>query len=186
MIKEFNTYIEGIPFEFWRDLCREEGTLKQLKKGEYFLTTGDVCKYLGYIESGSFKYVAYTKKGEEKIVGLETVGGFVANWPYCLQKLSSPVAIIANTDSEISSLSVSKIIKRMDEELDFNRLVNLATKEMFYTIYDRMIDLYTKTPKERYEKMLDRCPQMFEIFSLKDIASYLNITPTHLSRLRKK
>ena len=186
MIKEFNTYIDGIPLEFWRDLCRTEGELKQLKKGEYFLTSGEVCKYLGYIESGSFKYVAYTKKGEEKIVGLETVGGFVANWPYCLQKLSSPLAIIANTDSVISSLSVSKIIKRMDEENEFDKLVNLATKEMFYTIYDRMIDLYTKTPKERYEKMLARCPQMFEIFSLKDIASYLNITPTHLSRLRKK
>ena len=186
MIKEFNTYIEGIPLEFWRDLCREEGELKRLKKGESFLIRYEVCKYLGYIESGSFKYVAYTKKGEEKIVGLETVGGFVANWPYCLQKLPSPVAIIANTDSEISSLSVFKIMKRMDEELDFDRLVNLATKEMFYTIYDRMIDLYTKTPKERYEKMLERCPQMFEIFSLKDIASYLDITHTHLSRLRKK
>ncbi|MCH5243203.1 MAG: hypothetical protein J1F67_12440 [Muribaculaceae bacterium] len=57
---------------------------------------------------------------------------------------------------------------------------------MFYTIYDRMIDLYTKTPKERYEKMLERCPQMFEIFSLKDIASFLNITPIYLSRIRKK
>ena len=186
MIKEFNTYIDGIPLEFWRDLCREEGELKQFKKGEYFLTSGEVCKYLGYIESGSFKYVAYTKKREEKIVGLETVGGFVSNWPYCLQKLPSPVAIIANTDSVISSLSVSKIIKRMDEEPNFDKLVNLATKEMFYTIYDRMIDLYTKTPKERYEKLLERCPQMFEIFSLKDIASYLDITPTHLSRLRKK
>ena len=54
MIKEFNTYIDGIPLEFWRDLCREEGELKQFKKGEYFLTSGEVCKYLGYIESGSF------------------------------------------------------------------------------------------------------------------------------------
>ena len=75
----------------------------------------------------------------------------MANWPYCLQKLPSLVAIIANIDLMISSLSVSKIIKRMDEELDFDKLVNLATKEMLYTIYDRMIDLYTKTPKERYE-----------------------------------
>ena len=185
MIKEFNTYINGIPLEFWRDLCRTEGELKQLKKGETFLSIGDVCKYLGYIESGSFKYVAYTKNGDEKIVGLETVGGFVANWPYCLQRLPSQLSIISNSDSEISCLPVSKIIKRMDEDLNFDKLVNLATKEMFYTIYDRMIDLYTKTPKERYDKMLHRCPQMFEIFSLKDIASYLNITPTHLSRLRK-
>lgn len=185
MIKEFNTYIDGIPLEFWRDLCREEGTLRKLKKGEYFLTHGDVCKYLGYIESGSFKYAVYTKNGEEKIVGLETIGGFVANWPYCLQKLPSQVSIIANADSEISCLPVSKIIKRMGDDTNFEKLVNLATKEMFYTIYGRIIDLYTKTPKERYDDLLNICPRIFEIFDLKDIASFLNITPIYLSRIRK-
>ena len=186
MIKEFNTYIERIPLEFWRDLCREEGTLRKIKKGENFLSSGEVCKKLGYIESGSFKYVAYTKKGDERIVGLETIGGFVANWPYCLQKLPSRVSIIANTDSEISCLPVSKIIKMIEEDSGFENLVNHATKEMFYTVYDRTIDLYTKTPKERYDDLLSVCPKIFEIFDLKDIASFLNITPIYLSRIRKK
>ena len=186
MIKEFNTYIDGIPLEFWRDLCRTEGELKQLKKGETFLSIGDVCKYLGYIESGSFKYVAYAKNGDEKIVGLETVGGFVANWPYCLHRLPSKLEIVANTDSEISCLPVSKIIMKMGEDVCFEKLVNSATTAMFYTIYERMIELYIKSPKERYDDLINKCPKIFDIFSLKDIASYLNITPTHISRLRKK
>lgn len=186
MIKEFNTYIQGIPLEFWRELCREEGNLKKLKKGDYFLISGDVCKYLGYISSGSFKYVAYTEKGEEKIVGLETIGGFVANWPYCLHKLPSRLSIIANSDSEIYCLPISKILNMVKEELDFAKLVCQATEQMFYTIYDRTIDLYTKTPYERYEDLMKKCPMIFEIFDLKDIASYLNITPIYLSRIRKK
>ena len=65
MIKEFNTYIDGIPLEFWSDLCREEGRRNQFKKGDVFLSLGDVCKNLGYIESVSFKYVAFTKEGKE-------------------------------------------------------------------------------------------------------------------------
>ncbi|MCH5228443.1 MAG: Crp/Fnr family transcriptional regulator [Muribaculaceae bacterium] len=186
MIKSFNTYIEGIPLEFWRDLCREEGVFKKVDRGEYFLCEGDVCKYLGYIEKGSFKYVTHTKEGDEKIVGLETVGGFVANWPYCLQKLPSKLSIIASTNSEISCLPVSKIIKMMEVDGNFEKLVNLATREMFYTIYERMIDIYTKTPKERYGDLLQKCPTIFEIFDLKDIASYLNITPVHMSRIRKE
>ena len=186
MIKEFNTYIEGIPLEFWRDLCRDEGIQKRVEKGESFLSIGDVCKYLGYIESGSFKYVAYTKCGDERIVGLETVGGFVANWPYCLEKLPSKLGIVANTNSIVSCLPVSKIIKMMGEDRNFEKLVNMATKEMFYTIYDRMIDLYIKDPTERYYDLLNKCPRIFEIFDLKDIASFLNITPIYLSRIRKK
>ena len=186
MIKELNTYIDGIPLEFWKDLCREEGEVKRLKKGESFLDIAEVCKYLGYIEAGSFKYVAHTPEGEERIVGLETVGGFVANWPYCLDKLPSKLTIVANSNSEISCLPVSKIIRMMNDDLDFEKLVNNATKSMFYTIYDRMIDLYTKTPKERYDDLLMKCPRIFEIFDLKDIASFLNITPIYLSRIRKK
>ena len=186
MIKEFNTYIEGIPLEFWRDLCREEGVMRRLKKGEDFLSAGDVCKYLGYIESGSFKYVALTREGDERIVGLETVGGFVSNWPYCLQKLPSKLTITANSDSEVSCLPVSKIIKMIEEDRDFLKLVNSATNAMFYTIYERMIDLYTKAPIERYDDLLNKCPMIFEIFDLKDIASFLNITPIYLSRIRKK
>lgn len=186
MIREFNTYIDGIPLEFWRDLCREDGELKKLKKGESFLITGRICKYLGYIESGSFKYVAYTHEGDERIVGLETVGGFVANWPYCLHKLPSKLTIVANSDSEISCLPVSMIIRRMEEDNDFEKLVSNATDAMFYTIYDRMIDLYTKSPKERYDDLLKKCPKIFEIFDLKDIASFLNITPIYLSRIRKE
>ena len=186
MIKEFNTYIDGIPLEFWRDLCREEGSLKKVVKGESFLSAGEVCKYLGYIESGSFKYLALTNEGDEKVVGLETVGGFVCNWPYCLEKLPSKLTIVANANAEISCLPVTKIIKRMEVDSNFEKLVNLATKEMFYTIYERMIDLYTKTPKERYDDLLKRCPMIFEIFDLKDIASFLDITPIYLSRIRKK
>lgn len=48
------------------------------------------------------------------------------------------------------------------------------------------MDLYAKTPKERYDELIIRDPNLFELFSLKDIASLLNITSTHLSRLRKK
>lgn len=186
MIKEFNTYIDGIPLEYWRDLCREEGEVKRFRKGESFLDIGEVCKYLGYIETGSFKYVALTPEGEERIVGLETVGGFVANWPYCLDRFPSKLAIVSNSDSEISCLPVSKIIRRMENDLDFEKLINNATKSMFYTIYERIIDLYTKSPKERYDELLKKCPRIFEIFDLKDLASFLNITPIYLSRIRKK
>lgn len=38
----------------------------------------------------------------------------------------------------------------------------------------------------RYNHLISTHPDLFNLFSLKDIASFLNITPTHLSRLRRK
>ena len=185
MIKEFNTYLEGIDSEFWSRLCREEGELRKYKKGEEFISINTVAKYIGLINAGSVKYVAYTADFDERIVGLETVGGFAASWPFCLHGLPSHVSIIANSDLEIYCLSSSKINELAKNDLEVERQIAHSTEHVFYTAYERLISLYIKSPKERYQALLDKCPRVFEIFDLQDIASFLNITPTHLSRLRK-
>lgn len=186
MIKEFNTYLDGIDSELWSRLCHKYGTLKRYSKDEEFITIGRVAEYIGLIKSGSVKYVAYTSIGDEKIVGLETVGGFAASWPFCLNGRPSIVSIIANSDVEMYCLSVSKILELAAENPEIDRKIAQSTEHVFYTAYERLVSLYIQTPKERYDEMLKKCPRIFEIFGLKDIASFLNITPVHLSRLRKK
>ena len=49
-----------------------------------------------------------------------------------------------------------------------------------------LLDSYRVSPKQRYEQLIAQHPEIFESFQLKDVASFLRITPTHLSRLRKK
>lgn len=185
MLKDFNTYLENIDSEFWVRLILDHGTLRKYNKGEEFITIGKVARYIGLIKSGSVKYVAYTSDYDEKIVGLETVDGFAASWPFCLNEIPSVVSIIANSDLEIYCLSSTKIREMMKNNLHLERQVAHSTEQVFYTAYQRLIGFYTQSPKERYEDLLEKCPRVFEIFDLKDIASFLNITPQHLSRLRK-
>ena len=184
MIKEFNTYLEKMDSEYWSRLCREYGSIKRYRKGEDIILIGTVAKYIGLIKSGSVKYIAYNFEMEEKVVGLETVGGFAASWPYCLHNIPSVVTIVANSDVEMYCLAVTKINELAKENPEVERQIANSTEQVFYTAYERLISLYTQAPKERYEDLLNKCPRLFDIFSLKDIASYLNITPTHLSRLR--
>lgn len=73
---------------------------------------------------------------------------------------------------------------RSDEKI--SQIIETSTRELFYTLYDRFVDIYSKSPPQRYDELLHLDPNLFQLFSLKDIASLLNITPTHLSRLRKK
>lgn len=185
MLKDFNTYLETIDSKYWSRLCREEGVLRKYKKGDEFISIGKVAKYLGLIKSGSVKYIAYTSDYDEKIVGLETVDGYAASWPYCLHGFPSVVTVKVNSDLEIYCLSISKIIELRKNDVEIDRQIAQANEQLFYTAYDRLLSFHTKSPRERYESLLKRSPKIFEIFDLKDIASFLNITPTHLSRLRK-
>ena len=74
---------------------------------------------------------------------------------------------------------------RMKSDEELYRAVAEANVALFDTIYDRYIDLHVKSVQERYNELIDKYKDIFLYFSLKDIASFLNITPTHLSRLRK-
>lgn len=73
----------------------------------------------------------------------------------------------------------------MREDANVKDIVMRSSEAVFSTVYDRYMALYCKTPQQRYDELVSRHPNLFTLFSLKDIASFLNITPTHLSRLRK-
>lgn len=181
----FNTYYENIDDKFWRDLCVEEGTLRHYEKDELFAKQGEVARYIGYIKSGTLKYVAYAADGSESVVGLEFAGEFVADFPFSLYGKKSRISIVAVTPCEIHCISTRDIGQRMKTDEQLYRIVAETNVALFDTTYNRYIDLHTKSAQERYDELIARYNNIFSFFSLKDIASFLNITPTHLSRLRK-
>lgn len=181
----FNTYIEGINTEFWRDLCVNRGELITFQRGEAFVCNGRVARYLGYIKSGTLKYVATADDGTEHVVGFEFAGEFVADFPFSLYDIAARVSIIAETPSEIYCVRATEVTEMMNDNSNVKQIVMHATEAIFSTVYDRYVALYTKSPQQRYYELINSHPDIFSLFSLKDIASFLNITPTHLSRLRK-
>ena len=50
----------------------------------------------------------------------------------------------------------------------------------------RYLDFYRATPFERYDLLLQRCPGIVEHLPLNAIASFLNVTPVYLSKIRKE
>ena len=185
MIENFNTYIDEIDFEAWREMCVGKGKLRHFAKGEEFVSIGKIGRYIGVIQSGTLKQVARSTDGTEHVMGLVFGEGLVADWPFCLYGKEAKLSIVAAKDCEIYCVSSEEVKKRMDNDQEFRDVIMHSTEEVYTTVYDRYVDLYVKTPQERYDDLINRHPDLFDLFSLKDIASFLNITPTHLSRLRK-
>ena len=185
MKENFNTYIDYIDPDFWRELCVKEGKLRHYERGEEFAKVGEVARYIGYIKSGTLKYVAFSVYGTEHVVGMEFVGEFVSDFPFSLSGIEARVSIVAVTPCDIYCFPVQEMVKRMREDANVKDIVMRSSEAVFSTVYDRYMALYCKTPQQRYDELVSRHPELFTLFSLKDIASFLNITPTHLSRLRK-
>lgn len=185
MSERFNTYINNIDNNFWREICIKEGELRQFKKGDEFVSVGKVGRYIGYIKSGILKYVAYSQEGTPHVIGLEFTGEFVTDFPFSLYGNKSRVSVIAESNCEIYCIPATKVKEMMDADSHIKDMIMHSTEAIFSTVYDRYIALYSQSPQQRYNELISRHPDLFTLFSLKDIASFLNITPTHLSRLRK-
>lgn len=130
--------------------------------------------------------MATDKKGAEHIIYLEFVGEFVADFPDSLYGIPSKVSIIANSPCDIYCLSTSTLHNRISAEQNFQFIVAKTSEQLFSQVYSRLIESYTISSKQRYEQLIIRHPEVFKMYQLKDIASFLRITPGHLSRIRKE
>ena len=121
--------------------------------------------------------------GQGLLHGFAFEGEFVSDFPYCLDGDVSEVSIEADMPCEVRVISGQELQALFDNDpkMDVKILKNL-----FKMVYGRDLDHYRYTARSRYRRLIDRCPQVVQMLSLKDIASFLNITPIYLSKLRKE
>ena len=181
---QFNIYDSMINLSVIKDYCRENGRLCHYAKEAIFVEQGSVGNLIGVVESGYFKYTAITSSGNEAVVGFAFEDTIVADYYNSYNRLPSEVTIKAGAHSTVSQIRMIEARNAIDRF--FNNNHSAINGILFSEIYSRYLELYRKTPTERYLNLLSQCPQIFDIVSLKDIASYLLITPVYLSRIRKK
>ena len=178
----FNAFEEAIDLSFWKELCEKQGTLSHYKRGEYFVRSGEILKDVGWIQKGGFKHSIIDDSGVEKTVGFVFDGSILANYLSVMKRNLMPTDIIALEDSEVYTVPASMIRSRLLEDPDLN--VQLL-ENMFEQAYCHILNDYRFTPEQRYIKLIDRYPQLLELVTLSEIASYLNISRRHLYRIRE-
>lgn len=180
---KFNLYDQKIDFAAIKEACREKGTHTHYAKDEPFVQQGYVGKYLGVVESGYFKYVTLTSSGDEAVVGFAFEGEIVADYYNSFNDLPSEISIKAGSDAEISQIRTAEARELFYSV--YHDCLSSINGALFSEIYARYLELHRKTPTERYLDLIKLYPGLLATVSLRDIASYLLITPTYLSRIRK-
>lgn len=182
----FNTYIEGLDLSELKSYCVIHGQLKQYAKGDYYIKEGEESRYVGLVECGYFNYKVHnSSEQKEYITGFAFESEFVGDYPNCLSGKKSEVAIVAGTSCKVYQLAGEELCKLLDS--DEMRDIKIAISDhLFSQVYTQYLDTYRMTTRERYKRLLLRCPKIVQSINLKDIASYLKITPTTISNIRRE
>lgn len=181
---EINLYLDLIDLSEIKDFCLEHGEERVCARGDLFLSEDEVSVEFGYVDSGYFKYVVQTSDGVEKGVGFSFAGDFIGDINHSLMRIPGGVSIVAGCDARMHMVPMAAFLDfAAGKGLRFCMSIEVC---LFHTFYTRYIDLHRLSPKERYLKVLREYPALLQRMPLCEIASYIGVTPVHLSRIRRQ
>jgi CRP-like cAMP-binding protein len=184
--KHFNSYKEGLDLEFLREYCMEHGEVRTFLRGETLEVAGETAQWVAYVERGCFKYMVHNdEEGKDYCTGFAFEGEFVADYPNCLSGKISEVTIVAGTSCKVFQIQ-GKDLCSLLESANMRDLKQAISDHLLAQVYTQYLDSYRMTTRERYKRLLSRCPEIVQCISLKDIASYLKVTPTTISNIRRE
>ena len=167
------------------NLFLQNGVPKAFDKNEYFLRQGDRARSIGYVASGFFRLSRIDANGNEWIIGYSFEHDFVCDYPAMVQNKETSINIQASTDCAVYLLSLGELNDFWETDMDTQRLGRNIAEAMFSEIVQRLYSFYD-TPEQRYISLMQRCPRLQERLHLKEIASFIGVTPETISRIRKK
>jgi CRP-like cAMP-binding protein len=179
-ITKFNRYLELDEIPQWIEIFLDKGDVRIYGKDELFLREGQKCDKIGFVKDGAFRHTVAASDGTERIAGYSFVGDFITNFT-AFGGDTSAVSIQAIRDSTVYILPKEEIYSY--QTLDYRRRV---AEVSLSDVYGRLLLMHTGTPEERYCHLIARFPAILNEVPLKEIASFLRMTPETLSRVRKK
>ncbi|KPM30219.1 cAMP-binding protein [Croceitalea dokdonensis DOKDO 023] len=156
---------------------------KKLKKKQFLLQEGEICRFASFINKGAIRQYIVDDSGKENIVQLAIENWWITDRESLFNQIPSKYYIDAWEQTEVLLLKYKNLEK-------FQTIP--AVKEMFWKMnqnnhiasQNRLIDSVNHSAKENYTKLLKTNPDFIQRFPQHIIASYLGITKETLSRVR--
>ena len=177
----------SLDLETLREFCKREGETVTYRKGDQLEREGDPARWLAFVESGCFKYVTHGISDDKAhITWFSFEGEFVVDYPSYLYGRPAHTTIVAMMPSRVIRVTGQQMEQFFDQGKETMKLRAIIAEHILDQFQSRYIDLHRTTPRERYDMLLHRCPGIVKHLDLQDIASFLNVTPKTISKIRKE
>ena len=158
---------------------------KKLRKKQYLLQAGDVCRWLAFVSKGCLRHYSVDDSGTEYIERFGIEGWWMVDIDSFQAHTPAPGNIDALEDSELLLMDQTSIDKLSVSVPTWNSYYRKVLEEEFKAARARITGFVSASAEERYIHFLKAYPDLFQRIPLQQIASYLGITPQTLSRIRK-
>ena len=159
---------------------------KHLAKNELLLKEGKICTIYCFVENGFLRAYTHDVEGNDITTAFYKENQVVCELFSFFKKVPSRENIQAITDCQLLYITfdeLQNIFHNMPEFREFGRTILVNA---YAQLKQRMLAMIQETAEQRYASLLQSSPDIFQYVPLKNIATYLGITDTSLSRIRKE
>lgn len=157
-----------------------------VKKGQLLLETGKIAHEYYLIEQGLFRSFSYDYNGNEVTTGFNGHNEILIEVSSLFQRIPSRENLQALTDGKLWKIDLTTF-QGLYESIDgFSEWGRSWMSNQLFQAKQRSIDMVTISATDRYIRLVDESPQIIQQAPLKHIASYLGVTDSSLSRIRKE
>ena len=181
------SYLQSFGLLTSEDIALMEGMLvpKSLKQGEYFIREGATCRQTAFIAQGAFRSYYHSSDQEEVTYCFTFANSFLTAYSSLLTQAPTEENIQALTDAELWVMTKEQMDELEATNIRWLRLFKLLAEGEYVQMERRVFMLQRESAETRYQDLLANHPQLLQEIPLSYLASYLGITPRHLSRIRK-
>lgn len=170
------------------DLDEIIGAHKEIafSKGLLFLESGKMANEYYLIENGLLRAFVHDYNGNEITTDFFGINEISIQVSSLFQKIPTKENIIALTNGIAWKIEFDKFQELYHKIEGFSEWGRAWMSGQLFTSKQRSIEMFTKSATDRYKTLINDKPAIVRHAPIKHIASYLGITDTSLSRIRKE
>ncbi len=191
MLKQIETFLD-----FMKDICPQltaseltdlgsNLSVLELKKGEYFIRSGELQKNLGFITKGLVRCYYVDTDGYEQTMRFMTDMQFVSNYAALLCNQPTRYNFQCLEATTIVVLPYNTVIQSYENSHQFERFGRIVAEKSCEMHQARIEAFLFETAEQRYLNFISQQPELFNRVSVTHLCSYIGIKRQSLTRIRK-
>lgn len=157
---------------------------RELQPRETWLVAGGRALDVGFVVRGALREYYVLADGTERTKSFNVGGEFAGSLADLLSGQPSDTWVVAERPTAVLALAWSDYQALVETRPAWTRFAQKIAERLYLAKVRREFELLALDAAQRYQRAVQRWPQLEQQFSQRDIASYIGVTPVHLSRLR--
>ena len=188
MVDAFRQYLDahGTFTDAERERIDELTVTKYLKRGEFLLREGEVCRFRSFVFAGTLRLYRTDESGVEHILRFAVENWWLSDLESYSSGLPSKSAIDALEDSRVLLWSRENWTRLTDEIPALAEMVQRLLARNLDAHIDRVYSAISDPAEARYHAFVESFPDFYQRVPLYMVASYLGVSRETLSRIRKQ